>query len=370
MRISNRCGPEGRDVARSDIADGLISPHAIGRVMRRVICLFLALVFCAAAAQADAVSDFYKGKTVTIVVGFSTGGIYDIWARLISRHLRRHIPGNPNVIVQNKGGAGGLTAANYVVSIAPKDGTVIAAAGNLNPFAPFLGITEARFDATKLQWLGSPTQDVAMVLVWHTVPVNTLDDLKTHEVVLGSTSPDGASSFYGRVIADIFKVKFRFVYGFPGLANTDLAIERGEVDGHPSVFWNHLSAAKPDWLKEKKVKILLQYGAKPRPELPDTPFARQLPMSDADRQFLDASMAPLALGYPYFMAPGTPADRVSAMRQAFKETFEDAAFLAEAKKQDLEVDPIAPDGMAKIVDEAYGVPRSVADRVLALYARK
>jgi len=304
------------------------------------------------------------------VAGFSTGGIYDIWARLISRHLWRHIPGNPKVIVQNKTGAGGLTAVNSVVNIAPADGTVIASSGNLNPFAPFLGIKEARFDATKLQWLGSPTQDVAVVLVWHTVPVNTLDDLKTHEVVLGSTSPDGTSSFYGRVIAEIFKAKFRFVYGFPGLADTDLAIERGEVDGHPSVFWNHLTAAKPDWLKEKKVKILLQYGAKPRPELPNTPFAQTLPMSDADRQLLETSMAPLALGYPYFMAPGVPPDRADAMRRAVKKTFEDRAFVAEATKQKLEVDPISPDGITKIVDAVYGAPRSVADRVLGLYGRK
>ena len=322
----------------------------------------------AVAAKADAIADFYKGKTISVIVGFSSGGIYDIWARLVAQHLSHHIPGAPNVVVQNMAGAGGLTAVNYVYNTAPQDGTAIAATSNLNPFTPLLGIKEARFDATKFQWLGSPTQDVALLVLWHTVPVDTLDDLKTHEVILGSTSPDSVSSFYGRLIAEIFKAKFKFVYGFPGLADTDLAIERGEVDGHPSVFWSHLVAAKPDWLKEKKVKLLLQYGAKPRPELPDVPYAQKLPMSPADRQLFDVSMAPLALGYPYMMGPGVPAERAAALRQALTDTFMDPDFIADAKKQGLEVDPVSAVGMEKTVAAAYGAPKPIVDRLRALYS--
>jgi tripartite-type tricarboxylate transporter receptor subunit TctC len=319
-------------------------------------------------ARADAISDFYKGKTVSIVVGFSSGGIYDIWARLIAKHLPKHIPGAPNVVVQNMAGAGGLTAVNNVYNSAPQDGTVISATSNLNPFTPLLNIKEARFDATQFQWLGSPTQDVAILVLWHTVPVETLDDLKTHEVVLGSTSPDSVSSFYGRLIAEIFKAKFKFVYGFPGLADTDLAIERGEVDGHPSVFWSHLVAAKPDWLKEKKVKLLLQYGAKPRPELPDVPYAQALPMSDADRDLLNVSMAPLALGYPYMAGPRVPAERAAALRQALTDTFADGDFIADAKSQGLEVDPVSAAAMQKTIADAYGAPKPIIDRLLALYS--
>ena len=204
--------------------------------------------------------------------------------------------------------------------------------------------------------------------IWHTVPVNTLDDLKTHEVVLGSTSPDSVSSFYGRVIADIFKAKFKFVYGFPGLADTDLAMERGEVDGHPSVFWSHLVAAKPDWLKEKKVKLLLQYGAKPRPELPDVPYAQALPMSAADKVLFGVSMAPLALGYPYMVGPGVPAERTATLQRALTDTFADTEFIADAKSQGLEVDPVTAADMRKTVADAYGAPKSIIDRLLALYS--
>ena len=326
------------------------------------------VALCCVGARADTISDFYKGKTVSIMVGFSSGGGYDIWARLIARHLPKHIPGAPNVIVQNMAGAGGLTAANNVYNTAPQDGTVIAATSNFNPFAPLLDIKEARFDATKFQWLGSPTQDAALVEIWHTVPVNTLDDLKTHQVVLGSTSPDSVSSFYGRVIMEIFKTKFKFVYGFPGLSDTDLAMERGEVDGHPSVFWSHLVAAKPEWLKDKKVKLLLQYGAKPRPELPDVPYAQAMPMSAADKQLFDVSMAPLALGYPYMMGPRVPAERAAAMRQALTDTFADPDFVADAKSQGLEVDPVSAAAMQKTIATAYGAPKPVINRLLALYA--
>ena len=332
------------------------------------VVLFSLVTFCCDRASADSVADFYKGKTVSIMVGFSSGGIYDIWARLVARHLPRHIPGAPSVVVQNMAGAGGLAAVNNVYNVAAQDGTVIAASSNLNPFAPLLGIKEARFDATKFQWLGSPTQDVAVVVIWHTVPVDTFDDLKTHQVVLGSTSPDGASSFYGRVIMEIFKTKFKFVYGFPGLADTDLAIERGEVDGHPSVFWSHLVAAKPEWLTDKKAKLLLQYGAKPRPELADVPYAQALPMSAADKQLFEVAMAPLALGYPYMAGPGVPPERAAALRQALTETFVDADFVADAKSQNLEVDPVAAVAMQKTIAAAYASPKSVVDRLLALYA--
>jgi tripartite-type tricarboxylate transporter receptor subunit TctC len=341
--------------------------------MRR-LRYFLAFAYIASAAlgssvaRADSVSDFYKGKVVSIIVGFSTGGIYDIWARLVAQHLPKHIPGMPNVVVQNVPGAGGLTAINNVYNTAPQDGTVIAATSNLNPFTPLLDIKEARFDATKFQWLGSPTQDVALLLLRNTVPVDNLNDLRNHEVVLGSTSPDSASSFYGRLIAEIFKSKFKFVYGFPGLADTDLAIERGEVDGHPSVFWSHLVAAKPDWLKDKKVKLLLQYGAKPRPELPDVPYAQTLPMNAADKQLLDVSMAPLALGYPYLMGPRVPPERAAALRQALTDTFADPDFVAAAKVQGLEVDPVSAVEMQKTAAVAYGAPKTVVDRLLALYA--
>lgn len=325
------------------------------------------LVLLPAPTRADAVSDFYSGKTITMIVGYTPSGTYDIWARLVARHLPKHIPGNPTMIVQNMPGAGSLTASNHIYHVAVQDGTVMGLMSATNPFQPLLGIEQAKFDAQKYTWLGSPTVDTAVILVWANAPVSSFEDAKKTEVVLGSTSPNGTSSYYARIFNDIFKTKFKLVYGYPGMVETFMAMERGEVQGHSSPFWSFMKSAKADWIRDKKVKVLLQYGGRRNPDLPDVPFGADLPMSDDDRQLFDAAMAPLSLGYPFLAGPGVPADRAKALRAAYAATFKDPEFLAEAAKQNLDIAPITGEQIEAIIKKAYAVPQKVIDRMKTLY---
>jgi tripartite-type tricarboxylate transporter receptor subunit TctC len=258
-------------------------------------------------------------------------------------------------------------ATNYIYNAAPQDGTIIGLMNSTNPFEPLLGVEEAKFDPLKINWLGSPAQDTAVVMVWHNVPVDTLDMAKTHEVRFAATSLNGTAAFFVRVFNDIFKTKFVLIYGYPGLSDAMLAMERGEVDGHPSPYWSYLKTAKPDWIRDKKIKFLLQYGRRRNPELPDVPFARDLVTNGPDRELLDASMAQLTIGYPFFMGPGVSGGRVEAMRQAFAATFRDPDFLADARSQNLDIDPIDGKDVGQTLADTYRTPAAVLDRLRRLY---
>jgi tripartite-type tricarboxylate transporter receptor subunit TctC len=332
----------------------------------RAALAFLALVpFAGAKAQSPA--DFYKGKTVTMIVGTTPGATYDIWARLVARHLPRYIPGAPNVIVQNMPGAGSTLATNYIYNAAPQDGTVMGLMNSTNPFEPLLGVEQTKFDARKINWLGSPGQDTAVVMIWHTSPVNSLEDAKKKEVRFAATSLNGTAAFYVRIFNSVFGTKFKLVFGYPGLSEAMLAMERGEVEGHPSPYWSYLKNAKPDWIQNKSVKFILQYGASRNPELPDVPFAHDLVTNADDRALLDAAVAPLTMGYPFFMGPGAPRDRVTAIRTAFAETFADPAFLKDAAGQNLEIEPISGEAAEKSLLETYDMPAPVLERLKRLY---
>jgi tripartite-type tricarboxylate transporter receptor subunit TctC len=353
---------------------GRIHDHVerVGDNMRRTFvigCCAWALMHAllGATATADPIEDFYKGKSLRMIVGSPPGATYDIWARLVARHLGKHIPGNPALVVQNMQGAGGTTATNYAYNVASQDGTVVTLVGNTIPFEPMLGVPQTKFDALKLNWLGSPGQDTAVTMVWHTVPVASIADARTHKVKFAATSLNGTAAFYVRIFNDVFKTRFTLVFGYPGLTEAVLAMERGEVDGHPSPYWSYLKSAKPDWIKEKKIKFLLQFGRVRNPELPDVPFAHDLATNDADRAVLDAAVAPLAMGLPFFLGPDVPAERVAAMRRAFSDTFKDQEFLAEAKKQNLDIAPITAEEAQKTVVDTYNMSKPVVDRLRRLY---
>jgi tripartite-type tricarboxylate transporter receptor subunit TctC len=316
---------------------------------------------------ADAVTDFYKGKTVTMIVGYTPGSTYDMWARLVGKHLGKHIPGTPTVVVQNMPGAGSVTASNHVYNIAPQDGTVMGLMSSNNPFAPLQGVTEARYEPTKFTWLGSPTIDTAVIMVWNTAPVNTFEDAKATQVLLGSTSPNGTSSFYTRIFNAIFKTKFKTVYGYPGMAETFIAIERGEVMGHASPFWSIMKSTKADWVRDKKVKFLAQYGGRKNPDIPEVPFLRDLITNDDDRKLFDAAMAPLSVGYPFLAGPGVPADRTAALRKAYQDTFKDPEFLAEAGRSNLDIAPVTGEQTLKTIQDVYAMPKPILDRMRVLF---
>ncbi len=324
------------------------------------------------AASADAISDFYKGKDLTIIVSSSAGGGYDLYARLIARNMGKHIGGAPTVIVQNMPGAGGVTAGNYLYNVAAKDGLFIGALQNTVPFEPILGNKAAQFDPLKFNWLGSPNTEIGLLLLWHTAKANTLDDAKKIETVVGTSGTASTPAFYARVLNAVFGTKLKMVAGYPGQTEAFLAVERGELDGYPSTFWSSLKATKPEWIKENKVKLLVQYGRKPHPELPNVPVARELATNADDKALLDVSMAPLEAGRPYLAPPNVPADRVAALGKAMMETFKDKQFLDDTAKANLEVDAEPKDGaaIAQLLTETYNAPEAAKARMLSLYNAK
>lgn len=314
-------------------------------------------------------SEFFAGKTVRLVVSSSPGGGYDTYARVISRHLGTLIPGEPDVIVQNMPGAGGIKAGNYLYQVAEKDGTVIGGLQNSVPFEPLLGVRAAQFDPLQFNWLGSPNSEVGLLLVWHKTPVGSLADAIKRPVIVGASGAASTPAFYARILNAVFDTQLKLINGYPGQTEAFLAMEKGEIEGYPSTFWGSLKATKSDWIRDNKVKILVQYGEQPHPELPDVPVARLLATNEADRQLLDVAMAPLAVGRPYVAPPGVPPARLAALRAALTGTFRDAAFVADAEKMRLEVDPTPQTGddILAILRRTYAAPKPVLDRLIAIY---
>jgi tripartite-type tricarboxylate transporter receptor subunit TctC len=316
-----------------------------------------------------AAADFYRGKTVTIVVSSAVGGGYDALSRVLGRHIGRHIPGNPTIVINNMPGAGGIAATNYLYNNALKDGTVIGGVQNNTPLEPLLGTTQARYDPTKFNWLGSPSVEIGLVVVWNTVPVNTVADLQQREVVMGSTGANSTPSFYARLLNETLGTKMKLIVGYPGQNESFIAMERGELDGHPSMFYSSMMATQPDLLREKKVKLLLQYGPFKEPALPDVPFVMDLEKDPADRAVLEAGFAALALGRPYLMPPGVPADRVAIMRKALAETFVDLQFRAEATRIGMTPNqPRSGEQLQQIIAQTYRTPPAVIARLRQLAA--
>ena len=335
-----------------------------------VAALTIATVAVVSAARsADAVGDFYKGKTVTMIVGHPAGDGFDLYARLIARHLPRHIPGAPNIQVQNMVGAGSLVSANYVNEVPAQDGTVIALIGAAIPFSPLLGVKEAKFDPVKLHWLPSPNSEVSGVTLWHASATGSIDDARKRETVLAAATATSTSSFYGRLINEVLGTKFKLILGYNGMSPAFLAMERGEVEGHPSVPYGTLKASKPDWIQDKKVKVIVQFGRAPHPDQPRVPFLTDEAKGQDDKLLVDMAIAPLTIGRPFFVAGGVPAERVRALRKAFVDTFRDPALLAEAAQARLEFapDPMTGEEIQALIGRTYAAPEAVVNRLKALY---
>ena len=333
----------------------------------RWISPLAAICVLPASANAQSVSDFYRSKTVSMVVSTSTGGGYDTLTRAIARHIGRHIPGNPTVVVRNMPGAGGITAMNWFYNSAEKDGTILGLVGNGMPLEPLFGTKAARYDATKFNWLGTPSYEVSMVLLWHTVPVNTIEDLRTRETTMGSSGANSTPAFYTRILNAVLGTKMRLIHGYPGQNDAFLAMERGELDGYPSVFYSALTSTRPTWLREKKAKPIVQYGPQRLKELPDVPFAADLLQNEDDKLLMQAASAPQALGRPLLLPPGVPADRVAAVRKALADTFADAQFKADAEKIGLIVNaPRTGEQLQEVIEHAYASPTRVVERIREL----
>jgi tripartite-type tricarboxylate transporter receptor subunit TctC len=330
----------------------------------------LALAACglsSAAMAQQGVEDFYKGKKIDIVVGFTVGGGYDAYARLVGRHLGDLMPGKPAVIVRNMAGAGSRTAAAFIHGVAPKDGTAMGIADQSIPLEQALGDAGVKFDSREFNWIGNPNADNNVLAVWHTSPVRSIEDARKVEVAIGATGFN-TSSQYPTVLNAIAGTRFRVIYGYPGGNEINLAMERGEVAGRGSNAWASYKSTRPDWLTEKKIIVLAQIGLRRAPDLPNVPLLQDVATNDLDRAAMRLLSSPTAIGRPFFAPPGVPADRVKALRAAFDVMVKDPGFLADAKKLNLDIDPVSGEELQKIVSDIINAPQDVKKRLAELLA--
>jgi tripartite-type tricarboxylate transporter receptor subunit TctC len=325
--------------------------------MKRLYASLLLAAALGASAHAAAPGDFYKGRTLFIIIGYSAGGGYDLYARVLAQHMGKHIPGNPTVVPQNMPGAGSIKAATYVFTAAPKDGTVIGTFARGMASSALIG--QAPFDARNFTWLGSVTKDVTLCISWEASPAKTWDDVLTKQVVFGGEGPAGDPDIFARLYKNVFNAKIRLATGFPGTTDITLAMQRREVDGLCGISWSTVKSRYGSWVKDKRINILLQAAPKKAPDLPDVPMASDYAKTMEQRQMLDYALASEILARPFVAPPGIPEDRKAILRKAFDDTVKDPAFLADAEKTMIDIDLVTAPEAEAVVASLYGLPKDV-----------
>lgn len=337
----------------------------MSKILRSAAAGVLASVLIATGASAQqSVADFYKGKTIDLYIGLSAGGGYDLYARITAKHMEKHIPGNPTIVPKQMTGAGGQKAAAYVYEVAPKDGTALGAAPQEIALDQALGTLGIKFDATKANWIGNPSIDNNVVVMWHTSGVKTIEDAKKKEYVIAATAANGASAQYPQVLNTLLGTKFKIIAGYPGGRDMDLAMERGEVHGRGSNAWASYKATQPDWLREGKINLIAQIGLAKDPEIPNVPLLMDLGTNAEDRAALKLLSGVAAVGRPLFTSPGVPPERVAALRRAFDLTVKDPAYIAELQKINLSLNPMGGEDLQKVVTDMVNTPKPIVDRLI------
>ena len=326
-----------------------------------------ALAFCLAAvamlvliqpAAAQSVEEFYKGKNVNLLVGFSAGGGYDLYARHLARYMGKHIPGHPTIIPQNMAGAGSLRAASFLYSAAPKDGSVFGTFARTTGINPLLE-SGATFDGTKFSWIGSVTDDVSTCVTWHTSPVKTWADFLTKPVTLGGQGPSSEPDIFARLFKSVFGAPAKLVAGYPGTNEISLAMERGEVDGLCGLSWSTIKTRHGGWYRDKKINVIIQSAFRKEPELGDVPLVMDMTKDPEKIKILRLILAAQEMARPFAAPPGIPADRKAALIAAFDATMKDPEFLAEAQRTKLDVNPVPGPALDKLLAELYATPKDV-----------
>ena len=315
-----------------------------------------------AASWAQTPAEFYKGKTVDLMVGYSAGGGYDVYARMIARYMGKHIPGNPTVVVKNMDGAGSLRLANALYHALPKDGTVFGTVARGAAFDPLLGNKAAQFDASKFSWIGSANDEVSVCVAWNTSGITKIEDLYNKELVVGGTGPSADTDQFPRIVNGVLGTKMKIVTGYPGGNEVGLAMERGEVQGRCGWSWSSVKSTHQKWLDEKKFTILVQLALDKHPDLPDVPLIINLAKTDVQRQILKLIFARQVMGRPFVGPPNIPADRAEALRSAFMATMKDKDFLADTEKAQMEITPVPGDKVQALVKEVYSTPPEIAQK--------
>jgi tripartite-type tricarboxylate transporter receptor subunit TctC len=335
------------------------------RICTTAAALILAACLGSVAARAQDAAAFYRGKTIQAVVGYTPGSTFELYLRLFVNHLGRHVPGNPNIVIQHMPGAGSLKATGYLASVAPKDGTVIGMPNPVNTIEPLIDPERSKFDPRQFNWLGSLNSEISTCGIW-AKDIKTVDDMKKRQVALGATGPSSGSAVDAKVLSALLGLNFKVVTGYPGLTEVRLASNRGEVDGYCGLLVSSIKTDTAEDLSSGRMKVAIQMGLQKHADLPDVPNAFDLVTKEEDRQLFRLIFGPWTYGRPLMAPPGTPKDRVDVLRAAIKATLADPQFLAETKKINMEIQPVAPEEIQKVVEEIFRTPQPVLERARTL----
>ncbi len=328
-------------------------------------CMTLLATFPASAA--DPVADFYRGRTLQMIVATSPGGDYDTRARLLSRHITRHIPGEPQIVPSNMPGAVGVAATNYLANLAPRDGTVIHAIMQNMAAHQAIGGQGVKFDVLALGWIGNTTDSPNLISAWHTTGITKIEQVLTQELVVGAPGTATSSVYYPLALNILVGTKFKIISGYPGGNVVNVAIERGEVGGRGANSLAAWKATKPDWLRDGKLTHLVQIALKRHPELPDVPLLFELAKNDEDARLLRFLSADVPLSRAYVTTPGVPPERLTALRRAFDATMKDKAFLAEAERMQIDISPSTGEDAERIVKDVLATPSPILARAREIF---
>lgn len=342
-------------------------PHSRARRVAAALAALQLLLAPSVRAQTVATADdFYRGKTVQLLIGFQAGTGYDTYARTLARHIGKHLPGNPTVIASNMTGAGGLVAANHLYNLAPRDGTVIGIFNRTTILDPLFGSPEAKFDAQKYLWLGSMGPEVSVCISWAAGPFKTWEDTKTREFIAAATSFSADTGSYPILFNTVLGTRMKVITGYRGGPEMSQAIESGEAHGRCGWSWSGAKSTKPDWIEKKLVHVLMQAGLKKSADLPHVPLVIDLAKTDRQRQILTLAFAPQEIAWPFVAPPGLPDTRQAILRQAFDSALRDSELLADAAKLKLDIDPMPGVKVERIVNDLYKTPADIVAEVRAI----
>lgn len=319
-------------------------------------------------AHAESAAEFYQGRSVDFVVGSGAGGGYDIYARLLARRMGEYIPGKPTLIVKNVVGGGGIRATNLLYNVSPRDGSVIATVSRAMITAPALGIDSAKFDASKLTWIGNLTGEDSVCVAWHTAPVKTWDDIKRAKLLVGTAAPGTSTYTFPALLKNMFGAQFEMITGYPDGSQAVLAMERGEVQSICQTY-STIKTTHPSWIKDGLVNVLVLVGLRRNPELPAVPAAGEFATDKEQQQIIKIVLGPELIGRPVLAPPALPSDRVQALRDALMATAKDPAFLADAQQQKLEIDPTGGQEIQELVADILSAPPDLMQKAQAILAK-
>ena len=330
------------------------------------LCCVASTLATATPSYAQASRDFYAGKTLEIYAGSSVGAGYDLYARLLSRHIGKYLPGTPNVVVRNMDGAGGLRLANWLYSVAPHDGLAIGTFGRGVAFENLFNPVNAPFDGRKFGWIGSINDEVSVCVSWKSSGVAKFEDLLTHDLTVGATGAGGDSYIFSVLLNSVLGTRLKIVNGYPGGNEISLALERGEVQGRCSWSWSSMKATHGKWIESGQIHVLTQFGLRKHPDLPDVPLAVDLAKTSEQGDTLRLVFARQSMAWPFALPPNTPPARIAELRKAFVAAMTDPALLNEAQAAGYEIRPVTGEEIDRILGETYAIPAAVISHTAAL----